>query len=291
MANRLPGWLKVRLPSDQGDLKRVAGLLRIHGLNTVCTGARCPNLAECWACGTATIMILGKECTRNCSFCAVETVKHPAPVDALEPQQVACAVAELELRYAVLTSVTRDDLPDGGAAHFSRTVSAIRRTTSKTLIELLIPDLQGDRAALSVIRKSGADIVGHNLETTARLTPLCRDGRASYERSLSVLGSLAAGPNGPGVKSALLLGLGESKAEIIETLKEAYGAGTRHIAMGQYLAPSSRHTPVVRYWTPEEFQELGEEAKAIGYVSVASGPLVRSSYRAEQFAGISLKGK
>jgi lipoic acid synthetase len=160
-----------------------------------------------------------------------------------------------------------------------------------TLIELLIPDLQGDPAAISVVRESGADVVGHNLETTARLTPLCRDARASYERSLSVLEMLAASANGPAVKSALLLGLGETRAEIIETLQEAYRVGTRHIAMGQYLAPSSSHTPVVRYWTPEDFQELGEEASAIGYLSVASGPLVRSSYRADQFAGNALTGK
>ncbi len=236
-------------------------------------------------------MILGKECTRDCSFCAVDSLIEPAPVEALEPEQVAKAIAQLEIRYAVLTSVTRDDLPDGGSAHFANTVAAVRRASPETLIELLIPDLQGDPAAIAVVRESGADVVGHNLETTARLTPLCRDTRASYERSLSVLEMLAYGADGPAVKTALLLGLGETRTEIAETLQEAYQAGARHIAMGQYLAPSSDHTPVVRYWTPEEFLELGDEARTIGYLSVASGPLVRSSYRAEQFAGAALTDK
>ncbi len=291
MAKRLPQWLKTRLPSDRGALKEVAGHLRRHGLNTVCTGAKCPNLAECWACGTATIMLLGKECTRNCGFCAVESTNHPARPDPAEPHAVASAIAELGLRYAVLTSVTRDDLPDGGANHFAQTVQAIRRQAPKVTVELLIPDLQGNREALSTIRESGAHIVGHNLETIARLTSQCRDQRASYERSLTVLRTLADSEHGPGIKTALLLGLGETREEVEETLAEAYGVGTRHLAMGQYLAPTRNHCPVARYWTPEEFAELAAVARSMGYESVASGPLVRSSYRADQFAGSTLKGK
>lgn len=291
MPQRLPDWLKVRLPSDRGALKRVAGLLRGHGLNTVCTGARCPNLAECWACGTATIMILGGKCTRDCRFCAVDSSAHPALPDPAEPERVARAVTELGLRYAVLTSVTRDDLPDGGAAHFARTVAAIKQWAPETRVELLIPDLLGSLDALATVRTAGADIVGHNLETVERVTPQCRDPRASYSRSLSVLRTLADGSDGPGVKTALLLGLGETEAEILVTLEQAYDAGTRHVAMGQYLAPTANHAPVVRYWTPEEFDGLGVAARNMGYLSVASGPLVRSSYRADQFAGNALTGK
>jgi lipoic acid synthetase len=291
MTHRLPPWLKVRLPALDGELPRVAGLLRKHRLNTVCTGAKCPNLAECWACGTATIMILGRECTRNCRFCAVSTSRTPAPPDANEPGHVAAAVAELGLRYAVLTSVTRDDLPDGGAEHFARTVKAIKNRSPGTLVELLIPDLLGSPSALSVIVRSGADIVGHNLETVARTTPLCRDSRASYARSLGVLGQLAEFSQGPEVKTALLLGLGEEPGEVVETMREAHSVGVRHIALGQYLAPSSAHAPVVRYWSPAEFSSLERTAMEIGYHSVAAGPLVRSSYRAGTFAGQILRGK
>jgi len=236
-------------------------------------------------------MILGQKCTRNCGFCAVDSNIHPPPLDPAEPEEVARAVAELGLKYAVLTSVTRDDLPDGGATHFAQTVAAIQINSPETRIELLIPDLQGDIEAIAVIRESGAEVIGHNLETVARLTPLCRDGRASYDRSLSVLRELATGRGGPEVKTALLLGLGESEAEVIETIQEAYEAGTRHLAMGQYLAPSTNHTAVERYWTPAEFYALGERARKMGFRSVASGPLVRSSYKADQFAGKRLTDK
>lgn len=291
MGQRLPDWLKVRLPSDRGLLKEVAGRLRHHGLNTVCTGARCPNLADCWACGTATIMLLGQECTRNCTFCAIGSTSLPPPPDPAEPEAVATAIAELGLRYAVLTSVTRDDLPDGGASHFAQTVRAINACAPQVKVELLIPDLQGHEQALSVIRDAGADVVGHNLETVARLTPQCRDGRASYARSLAVLRSLAERAGGPAIKTSLLLGLGETREEVVETLHEAFGVGTRHIALGQYLAPTRGHTPVARYWSPEEFAEVAEVARKMGYESVASGPLVRSSYRADQYTGKALKDR
>ncbi len=290
MTQRLPPWLKVRIPAQDGELTRVAGLLRKHHLNTVCTGAKCPNLADCWSCGTATIMILGRECTRNCRFCAVSTNPSPPPPDAGEPDRVAAAVAELGLRYAVLTSVTRDDLSDGGAAHFALTVSAIKKRSPGTLVELLIPDLLGDHNALSMIAACGADVVGHNLETVARTTPLCRDARASYVRSLEVLAQLAAA-GGPAVKTALLLGLGETLEEVVEAMSAAHDAGSRHIALGQYLAPSGTHSPVVRYWSPEEFSAMEQTAVEMGYQSVAAGPLVRSSYQADAYAGRALRGK
>jgi lipoyl synthase len=284
MSKRLPEWLKVRLPGERGELMQVAARLRKHKLNTVCTGARCPNLAECWASGTATIMILGRECTRNCRYCAVPTAVSPAAPDYGEPDQVALAIADLGLKYAVITSVTRDDLPDGGAAHFAATVVAIKARAPATKVELLIPDFRGDEEALRLVINSGADLIGHNLETVRRLTATVRDRSASYQQSLDVLAWLAG--HGAVIKTALLLGLGESRTEIEETLTEAYEAGVRHVALGQYLAPSRDHVPVVRYWTPDEFTEFGNIATRMGYLSAASGPLVRSSYKAEEFAGV-----
>lgn len=286
MTKRLPPWLKVRLPRAQGKVKQVAGLLRDSGLATVCTEAKCPNRADCWSCGTATFIILGRECTRNCRFCAVETASCPAPPDPAEPVRVAEVVRELELNYAVVTSVTRDDLDDHGANHFAATVRAIKAATPSTKVELLIPDFQAVPQSLDTVVGSAPNIVGHNLETVRRLTPLVRDRLACYGRSLEVLAYLAAA--GATVKTALLLGLGESREEVVESIQEAFRAGTRHLALGQYLAPSAQHEPVARYWTPEEFDELGDLARNMGYVSVASGPLVRSSYKAEEYAGRSL---
>jgi len=280
---RLPEWLKVRLPTDAGAHKEVVRALRQGGLNTVCTGARCPNLAECWACGTATLMILGKECSRNCRFCAVPTNSSPSPPEENEPAHVGRMVARLGLKYVVVTSVTRDDLPDQGAGHFVSTVHAINKEAPATRVELLIPDLGARAELVEQVSLSGADVVGHNLETVRRLTPLVRDGRASYQRSLDVL-RMSAG-HGVAVKTALLLGLGETAAEVMESLAEAYEVGVRHAALGQYLAPSAKHVPVERYWEPSEFVELEEAARNMGYHSVAAGPLVRSSYRAEEFAG------
>jgi lipoic acid synthetase len=284
MPRRLPDWFKVRLPADDGELKRVAGLLRRHRLATVCTSARCPNLAECWGCGTATIMILGRECTRHCRFCAVSTSASPPAPDPGEPEQVAQAICSLGLRYAVLTSVTRDDLPDHGAGHYAATVQAIRRLCADTTVELLIPDLAGCQDLLQVILDAQPHLVGHNLETVRRLTPLVRDPRTSYDRSLQLL-SLIAGSGVP-TKTSLLLGLGETEAEVHQALGEAFAAGVRAVALGQYLAPSKSHVPVERYLTPAEFDAHAAFARKLGYTSVASGPRVRSSYRAEEFAGM-----
>lgn len=280
---RLPAWLKVHLPSDDGELTRVARTLREQGLKTVCTGAKCPNRAECWARGTATVMILGADCTRGCRFCAVNTSASPAAPDPSEPLRVARLVAQLELRYVVVTSVTRDDLGDGGAGQFADTVARIREHCPETRVELLIPDLAGDPRLLDVILAARPDVVGHNLETVRRLTATVRDPRTDYDRSLQVLGYLA--DRAAAVKTSLLLGLGEVEEEVLATLNEAFEAGVRHVALGQYLRPSPHHAPVERYWTPEEFARFEDAARRIGFASVAAGPLVRASYRAEEFAG------
>ncbi|MBM4353565.1 MAG: lipoyl synthase [Deltaproteobacteria bacterium] len=283
MPRRIPDWFKVRLPSDDGDLKQVAGLLRKHRLATVCTSARCPNLAECWGSGTATIMILGRECTRHCRFCAVATSATPSPPDPDEPEQVARAVGSLGLKYAVVTSVTRDDLPDHGAGHYAAVVAAMRTHCPQTRVELLIPDLCGRADLLGIILDSRPHVVGHNLETVRRLTPLVRDPRTSYDRSLRLLALVAE--SGMPARTALLLGLGETDLEVRESLREAFDAGVRHVAMGQYLAPSKAHAPVDRYVTPDEFEALADFARGLGFDSVAAGPKVRSSYRAEEYAG------
>ena len=283
MTRRLPPWLKVKLPSDSGDLKKVAKTLRDKGLTTVCTGARCPNLAECWSCGTATVMILGNQCTRGCRFCAVDHGAAPPPPDSAEPQQVAAMARELQLSYVVITSVTRDDLPDQGASQFAATVQAVRNSLSHTKVELLVPDFSGRTDLLDIVLDARPDVIGHNLETVRRLTPLVRDAKADFDRSLDVLKYLSQ--QGAVVKTALLLGLGETRKEVVEAFTAAYHAGARHLAMGQYLAPSGAHTQVDRYWTPEEFAQLGKDAEALGFHSVASAPLVRSSYQAHRFAG------
>jgi lipoic acid synthetase len=257
----------------------VAAYLRKHGLHTVCSGAKCPNVAECWGCGTATFMILGAACTRDCRFCAVPHDPAPGPPSDGEPSAVAETAAGLALRYVVVTSVTRDDLPDGGAAQFGAVVAAVRDRLAEARVELLVPDFLGDPAALDRVVAARPDVVGHNLETTRRLTPLVRDRRCRFERSLAVLRHFAEA--GLPTKTALLLGLGESEEEILETLAEARRAGVSHLAMGQYLAPGPRHAPVQRYWSPEEFERLGQAARGMGFSAVASAPLVRSSYRAD----------
>jgi lipoic acid synthetase len=279
---RLPEWFKVSLPADAGALRKVAQVLREHRLHSVCTSAKCPNLAECWQRGTATIMVLGNRCTRACRFCAVEHAREPLPPDAQEPARVARAVESLGLKLAVVTAVTRDDLPDGGAAHLAAVVRAVRSRCPAVGIELLVPDFRGSLAALDLLAAARPDVAGHNLECVRRLTPLVRDVRASYDGSLAVLQGFAG--RGLCTKTALLLGLGETDEELEETLRDARAAGVRHVAMGQYLAPSSRHVPVARYRTPEVFARLGARARSLGFESVACGPRVRSSYRAEQFS-------
>jgi lipoic acid synthetase len=276
---RLPEWFRVRLPAGPtvGAMNR---RLRRLGLHTVCEEARCPNQGECWGHGTATVLILGDTCTRACRFCAV-TSGHPGGVlDGGEPARVAAAVRDAGLSYVVLTSVDRDDLPDGGAGHFAATVRAVREAIPSVRVEVLIPDYLDDR--LRAVQDAGPDVLGHNVEVVRRLTPKVRDRRASYDRSLEVLRQAAAMRPDGWTKSSLMVGLGEDRDEVIETLRDLRGAGVRLVTLGQYLRPTLRHFPVARYWTPAEFEDLEREARAMGFDFVASGPKVRSSYRAAE---------
>jgi len=282
---RKPPWLKVKIPTG-GPYVETAKVLRGLRLHTVCREAHCPNAAACWAAGTATIMVLGDQCTRACRFCAVGTRTAPPPPDPDEPSRVAEALKRLGLRYAVITSVTRDDLPDGGAAHFAAVVRACREVSPETRVELLIPDLAGELDALDVVIAAAPDVVGHNLETVRRLSEETRDPRTDYDRSLRVLEHLAG--RGVEAKSALLLGLGETEEEVSETLEDLRRVGVRHVALGQYLAPSKEHLPVLEYVTPEAFDAWAVRCREMGFTSVASGPLVRSSYMAAEVVGPTL---
>ena len=276
---RKPSWLKVKMPGGEG-YRRIDSYHREQGLNTVCRSAACPNQAECWGNGTATFMILGDRCSRNCAFCNV-LHDQMLPPDPAEAKKVAAAVADLKLRHAVITSVTRDDLGDGGASCFAELVSAIRAVAPECNIELLIPDLQGDMDALQTILAAGPDILGHNIETVPRLYATARQG-ADYKRSLSLLANAARfSPEIP-IKTGLMLGMGEQESEVADTLGDIFDSGCRLLTLGQYLQPSKQHLPVERYLTPEEFTRWGERAKALGFTHVESGPLVRSSYHAEQ---------
>jgi len=276
---RKPEWLKV-LPPGGAGFARVKAVLRKFSLHTVCEEARCPNVHECWGGGTATFMLLGATCTRSCRFCAVRSAKRGEPVDPQEPERVAQAARELGLRYVVLTSVTRDDLPDGGAAHFAATIRAIKRAQPGALVEALIPDFQGDPRALEEVVKAEPTVIGHNVETVARLTPQVRDRRASYEQSLHVLETIKRINPKIYTKSSLMLGLGETEAEIITTMRDLRAAGVDILTLGQYLQPTRRHLPVREYVTPEQFARYRELGERMGFLYVASGPLVRSSYRA-----------
>lgn len=274
---RLPKWIRCSLRSDD-EYAHVQHLLGNLGLHTVCEDANCPNRVECWNSGTATMMILGDTCTRNCDFCAVAsgTPKDP-PRD--EPERVAQAAQELGLRHLVLTSVTRDDLPDGGAGVFAECIRAVGSRMPTTTIELLIPDFNGDRKALETVLRADPDVLNHNIETVRRLQPRIRP-QASYESSMRVLGTAAAWPGGAFVKSGLMVGLGESDGEVYATMEDLFRAGCRLLTIGQYLAPSPDHWPVDRYVEPDTFAEYARQARVIGFAAVAANPLVRSSYQA-----------
>lgn len=279
-----PHWLKVRAPSpgEAEGVRAVRSLLAKHRLTTVCQGAVCPNAGECWGARTATFMILGEICTRGCRFCGVPTGDPGGALDLDEPIRLAEAIAELDLRYVVLTSVDRDDLPDSGAGAFAETVRRIKAAVAGIRVEVLIPDFSGDRVALEEILASGADVLGHNLETVERLSPVMRDRRASYRQSLDVLATLKTGASDQLVKSGLMLGLGESPDEVYQALRDLRDAGVQALTMGQYLQPTRQAVPVVRYVPPSEFDALASEARALGFSSVVAGPLVRSSYHAAQ---------
>jgi lipoic acid synthetase len=273
-----PDWLKVRLPSGENYLRLKALMNRLK-LNTVCEEARCPNVAECWGQGTATFMILGDICTRACGFCAVTTGR-PTGLDLGEPERVAQAVAAMGLRHAVVTSVNRDELADGGASLFARTIKAIRRRSGSTTIEVLIPDFKGMRASLATVLAAEPDILNHNVETVPRLYKRVRPG-ANYRQSLELL--RRAKEISPTVisKTGIMVGLGEKKPEILEVMGELVGlAGVDILTIGQYLQPTAAHLPVERFYHPDEFRELGRLGTQLGFRHVESGPLVRSSYHA-----------
>jgi lipoic acid synthetase len=282
LTGRRPPWLKARIPGGPG-YARVQALVGDLELHTVCAEARCPNVGECWAHGTATFMILGKLCTRACGFCAVTTGR-PDGVDEAEPDRVADAVATLGLRHAVITSVARDDLPDGGAGIFAAVIRAIRARCPATTVEVLIPDLQGQAEGLRTVLAAAPDILNHNLETCRRLTPRVR-ARARYDRTLELLGRAREwGQPGMRTKSGFMVGLGETWAECLEALDDLRAAGVDIVTIGQYLRPSPQHLPLRRYYTPDEFATLKREALARGFRHCEAGPLVRSSYHAHEQA-------
>ncbi|MGQ0553085.1 MAG: lipoyl synthase [Planctomycetota bacterium] len=284
-----PDWLKIRPPGGP-NYTRLKGQLRERGLHTVCEEARCPNVEECWAGGTATLMLMGDTCTRGCSFCAVKTARRPAALDPAEPERAAESVALMELDYVVLTSVDRDDLPDGGASHFAAAVRAVRARCPTTRIEVLIPDFQGDAAALATLLESAPDVVAQNLETVERLTHPVRDPRAGYRQTLELLQRVKQLLPSARTKSSLMLGLGERDDELRAAFADLRAADVDFLTLGQYLRPTPRHLPVHEYVSPQRFAAWREEALALGFLVVASGPLVRSSYRAGEFAIHALLG-
>jgi len=274
---RLPPWFKIRLTTNE-RLAEVRRLVRSNRLHTVCDSAACPNQTECWNAGTATFMILGDVCTRGCGFCAVSKGV-PEGLDLEEPDRVAAAVLALGLTYAVVTSVTRDDLPDGGASLFAKTIQAIRAKAPACRVEVLIPDFQGSDSSLRTVLDASPDVLNHNLETVPARYAQVRP-RADYRRSLELLGK--AGSYGAVTKTGLMLGLGEGMDEVRSVFKDLRGIGCGMLTLGQYLQPSRNHLPVEKYYHPDEFAAMRDLALAMGFHQVASGPLVRSSYRAGQ---------
>ena len=276
---RKPSWLKIRLHKSEA-FAEVDRIVSEHGLHTICSSGRCPNKAECWSRRTATFMILGDICTRNCRFCATQTGR-PLPPDECEPQKVAHSVKLMNLRHVVVTSVTRDDLPDQGAAHWAATVEAIRQSSPQATIELLISDMDAVESRLDTILASKPDIIGHNIETVSRLTPTLRS-RATYSKSLATLSYLSS--KGAVVKSGLMVGLGETEEEVFSTMQDLRAAGVRILTIGQYLQPTAEHYPVAEYITPQLFEQYKTKALQIGFDFCASAPLVRSSYLADEAA-------
>ncbi len=279
-AGRKPEWLKVFLPGGEG-YRRTRETLQRLDLHTVCEEARCPNVAECWGGGTATIMLLGEVCTRGCRFCNVKSGNPNGVVDREEPARVGNAIAEMGLTYVVLTTVDRDDLADGGAGHIAETIATIKTKNANVLVEALVGDFRGDRDSIAKICDALPDVYAHNIETVESLTRKVRDVRSSYRQSLDTLAE--AGKRGLLTKSSIMLGLGESEEEVLAAMKDLRDSGVRVLTFGQYLRPTDWHLPVERWVTPQEFEDWREAGEAMGFAYVASGPLVRSSYKAGEF--------
>ena len=282
-----PSWLKMKIPSGENYVK-VRKTLQKYNLHTVCEEASCPNVSECWGVGTATIMIMGDVCSRGCKFCNVETGK-PFELDQNEPENVAKAIKDWNLRYVVITSVCRDDLPDEGSAHFAKTIQCIKSECPNIVVESLIPDFSGNEKFIETIVKAKPNVMGHNIETVKRLSPTIRDLRANYNQSLKVLKYVKELDSSIFTKSSLMLGLGESEEEIIQTAQELRAVDVDIITLGQYLQPSLSHLSVKEFVTPEKFYQLKLDLKKLGFLHVESGPFVRSSFRASDVIDLIIK--
>ena len=277
-----PPWLKVRAPGGEryNKIKRRARQLQLH---TVCEEAQCPNIGECWGGGTATFMVMGEICTRGCRFCAVNTRRNGAPLDPNEPKNVAEAIAEMELDYVVVTSVDRDDLDDQGAGHFAECIRQIRIKNPNTLVEVLIPDFSGDPEKLQIVTDAKPDVLAHNIECVRNLTSKVRDPRAGYDQSLRVLANVKQQYPKMMSKSSIMVGVGESEAEVLETMMDLRSVGVDFLTIGQYLQPTKKHLKVDSFVQPDVFEMYRTEGENLGFKYVASGPLVRSSYKAGEF--------
>ena len=282
-AERKPKWLRIKSQNSSKfrELKEIVSHKKLH---TVCEEAMCPNIQECWSHGTATFMLLGSVCTRACKFCAVDTGNPKGQIDAKEPEKVANSIAQMNLKYAVLTSVNRDDLEDGGAMHFAQTVVSTKKEAPGVIIEALVPDFLGKRESIETLLDSNVEVFAQNLETVKRLTHQVRDHRAGYEQTLEVLAYAKTYSPKTISKTSLMLGLGESEDELLESFNDIRSAGVDVLTLGQYMRPTINHLPVERWYSPEEFLYMKKLALDIGFKEVASGPLVRSSYRADKIA-------
>lgn len=280
-----PQWLKVSVPKGHGiqNYGHIRELLDSLNLHTVCEEAKCPNMSECWSGGTATFMVMGDTCTRGCRFCSVKTSARPGPLDKREPENLSRAISSLSLRYVVITSVDRDDLQDQGAGHFRTCVEKVKQEHPKMTVELLIPDFRGETKYLDTIIASGAEVIGHNLETVERLHARVRDRRANYAQSLKVLEYIKKKSPTTFTKSALMLGLGEKEEEVLEAMDDLRAIGVDFMTLGQYLQPTAKHLAVEEFISPEKFDWYAQKAKEKGFLYCAAGPFVRSSYRAGEF--------
>lgn len=287
--DKKPEWLRVRYPTGE-NYEKIKRILRQHNLHTVCEEANCPNVAECWGGGTATFMLMGDTCTRGCRFCMVKSGNPHGELDVSEPLKVAKTIADLRLRYVVITSVDRDDLPDGGASHFAATIRTIKQHDPDVITEVLIPDFQGNIDHVSKVVEARPEVIAHNIETTEPLTPKVRDPRATYRQSLKVLKAIKELNPAISSKSSIMLGLGETESDLARTMKDLREVEVDILTLGQYLRPTKGHIPVSEYVTPDRFQHYKQVAEQLGYLYVAAGPFVRSSYRAgELFLDASIR--
>ncbi len=277
-----PKWIRAKLKPFSTQFRSTSRIVNTSGVATVCEEAHCPNIGECWSAGTATFMILGEICTRGCKFCAVKTSKTPPPPDPKEPERLAQAIQKLGLSYVVITSVDRDDLEDQGASHFARSIHLIRQFNPRIRIEVLTPDFRGEKDLILKVANERPDVFGHNVETVRRLTPMIRDRRANYEQSLRVLHIVKKTHPNMITKSGLMVGLGETKEELVRTMQDLRAVKVDILTIGQYLQPSRQHFPLQKYYPPSEFKELQQIGEKMGFKKVFAGPLVRSSYRAAE---------